>query len=141
MWPIKKHRGRNLALVIALVLVIVVVIVGISTAYHVGFPGGVTPAIVATKVTCTSMSPAICNVTLLNTGTEDLKTLSCAIDLKGSAISGTNGGQESTNIPAGSVAVNATCTINVSGGTPGYEATGYFTLSSGKTVDFAGTWS
>ena len=135
------HRKRYLVLVVILVLgMVAFAIATLSWYFYTPFPGGTTAEVVAAKVTCTAASPASCNVTMLNTGTEDRRTVACAIIVSGSAVLGINGGEASTNIPAGSM-VSAMCSIKTSGGTPASEVTGYFALSNGKKVDFAGSWS
>jgi hypothetical protein len=136
-----KHSRRDFALVVTLMLVVAILVVGLASGYfYAGYPGGATPEVVANRVNCIAVMPATCSVTLLNTGTVDLRTVACAIDLNGSAVSGTNDGDASTNIPP-ALARSATCSVQGSGGAPGLEAAGYFMLSNGKTVNFAGTWS
>ncbi len=98
----------------------------------------------AAFVSCASASnPATCVVNLSNTGTSAVMVSTpCHVTISGSSDAGAVTPIPPVTIPAGGTPVQVSCMIGATfGDSPGTPATGYFTLSSGASVQFSGTWS
>ncbi len=95
----------------------------------------------AAFVSCGS-NPAQCVVNLSNTGTSAVTVSTCFVTISGVSRQGAVGPFFPITIPAGGTPVQVSCTIGATpGDSPGTPATGYFTLSSGASVQISGTWS
>jgi type IV secretory pathway TrbL component len=138
----QKKRGyrKTIALLTLAILVLVLVVFYVSGYFYAGSVGGTNAIVVATAVSCSSTQPATCRVTLDNTGTANLHIVECGISIDGSLAVGKNSDDAAANIPPGT-SVNGSCSLETGGGLKGSAVSGYFTLSDGKTVDFAGSWS
>ncbi len=92
-------------------------------------------------VSCTTSSPATCVANLSNTGASSVTVPTCFITIAGVSRQGAVGPSFPITIPPGGSPVLVNCEYPTFGDSAGSPATGYFTVSSGASLQYSGTWS